>query len=449
MPDINGEILRAWRRSHGWDVPEMARQLRRIARGQIADHDGLVRMIRDWERGRHKLTERYELLYAAAFRVNPDLLGGGPAPTLASPDLAQPPALSFTLGMTGVTLSDAIGGTEETDVDRRAFNIAALGLLAGTLAPSGPAPATVTASDTRRLREIADGMWAKDWTVGGNALLRDAIKQYTNARGMLDHSSYTASVGLELQALAAELAACAGFTAFDAGVPALARGLLSESSLLAGSTGDPVPTAHAYALLALQSTSLASSTGRTGPAREALRFLDQAADAARHEPSPRLHATICMRRATASALLGDAIEARKNITGARRELDRGDHPADPDWAGFVTPSEITAHEAMAAFSQGQPTTAANLFRDVLADDALPSRNRALYRARLAMSLHAAGDRAEAVSEGLRVLPLLEGPVRSARTLHQLRPVRQGAAPDSEFAARFDAAARSATYAAAS
>jgi hypothetical protein len=42
-----------------------------------------------------------------------------------------------------------------------------------------------------------------------------------------------------------------------------------------------------------------------------------------------------------------------------------------------------------------------------------------------------------------------GSVRSARTLYQLRPVRQGAAPDSEFAARFDAAARSATYAAAS
>jgi hypothetical protein len=264
---------------------------------------------------------------------------------------------------------------------------------------------------------------------------------------MFDHSSYTASVGLELQALAAEFAACAGFTAFDAGVQPLARGLLSESALLAGSTGDPVLTIDAYALLALQSTSLGISSGRKGLAREALRFLGQAADAARHEPSPRLHAIICMRRATASALLEDNMEVRRSIASARRELDRGDHPADPHWVGFVTPSEITAYEAMAAFSLGQPETAARLFRDVLSDAALASRNRALYQARLAMSLHAVGDHAGAVGEGLKVLPVLEGPVRSARSLQQLRPVRQGAAPDSEFAARFDTIARSYTAAA--
>ena len=44
--------------------------------------------------------------------------------------------------------------------------------------------------------------------------------------------------------------------------------------------------AHTYALLAMQSTSLATLSGRAGLAREALRFLGQAADAARHEPSP-------------------------------------------------------------------------------------------------------------------------------------------------------------------
>jgi len=172
----------------------------------------------------------------------------------------------------------------------------------------------------------------------------------------------------------------------------------------------------------------------------------QAADAARHEPSPRLHAIIFMRRATASAVLEDNTEVRRSIASARRELDRGDHPADPHWVGFVTSSEITAHEAMAAFSLGQAETAARLFRDVLSDVALASRNQALYQARLAMSLHAVGDHAGAVSEGLKVLPVLEGPVKSARSLQQLRPVRQRAAPDSEFAARFDTIARSYTAA---
>jgi hypothetical protein len=60
--DSDGE-LRDWRRSRGWDVPELARQLRRAAGEPIAAHYGLVRMIRGWERGDHRLSERYELLY--------------------------------------------------------------------------------------------------------------------------------------------------------------------------------------------------------------------------------------------------------------------------------------------------------------------------------------------------------------------------------------------------
>lgn len=199
-------------------------------------------------------------------------------------------------------------------------------------------------------------------------------------------------------------------------------------------------TAHTYALLALQSTALATFSGRKGPAREALRFLDHAAEVARHEPSPRMHATIWMRRATASAVLDDELEVRRGIANARRELDRGDHPADPHWAAFVTPYEVTGHEAMARLSQGKAETAAGLFRDALGDPQMAPRNRAFYQARLAWALIAAGDRAGGISEGLRVLPVLEGPVRSARAVSQLRPVRQAAAPDSEFAARFDAVA---------
>lgn len=81
MPGIEGETLRAWRRSRGWDVPEMARQLRcaaREARQPVAAHDGLIRMIYSWERGDHELSERYELLYVAALGVEAADLGHGP-----------------------------------------------------------------------------------------------------------------------------------------------------------------------------------------------------------------------------------------------------------------------------------------------------------------------------------------------------------------------------------
>ena len=63
MTGISGSDLREWRRSRGWDVPELARQLRRAASDPVAAHDALVRMIRSWERGDHRLSERYELLY--------------------------------------------------------------------------------------------------------------------------------------------------------------------------------------------------------------------------------------------------------------------------------------------------------------------------------------------------------------------------------------------------
>ena len=59
----NGGGLREWRSSRGWDVPELARRLRRAADEPVAAHDGLVRMVRAWERGDHHPSERYELLY--------------------------------------------------------------------------------------------------------------------------------------------------------------------------------------------------------------------------------------------------------------------------------------------------------------------------------------------------------------------------------------------------
>lgn len=63
MTDIDGGKLRQWRRSRRWDVPTLARELRRAAGDDpVPVHDALVRMIRRWEREGLR-TERYELLY--------------------------------------------------------------------------------------------------------------------------------------------------------------------------------------------------------------------------------------------------------------------------------------------------------------------------------------------------------------------------------------------------
>ena len=70
LADVTGEALRRWRESQGWDVPRMARELRKAARDtgeDVAAHHGLVKMIPQWERGGRAPRERYRLLYLKVF----------------------------------------------------------------------------------------------------------------------------------------------------------------------------------------------------------------------------------------------------------------------------------------------------------------------------------------------------------------------------------------------
>ena len=70
LTDVTGDTLRLWRESKGWDVPRMARELRKVARDSdedVAAHHGLVKMIPQWERGDRVPRERYRLLYQMIF----------------------------------------------------------------------------------------------------------------------------------------------------------------------------------------------------------------------------------------------------------------------------------------------------------------------------------------------------------------------------------------------
>ena len=82
MTDVTSETLRQWREAQGWDVPRMARELRRAARDtgeDVAAHHGLVKMIPQWERGARAPRERYRLLYLKLFAD----IAGGLSPGLA------------------------------------------------------------------------------------------------------------------------------------------------------------------------------------------------------------------------------------------------------------------------------------------------------------------------------------------------------------------------------
>lgn len=329
------------------------------------------------------------------------------------------------------------------ELDRRTFNGLAAGAAVSLALPAHAyeVPDQVDAAHVRYLRACVARLRSRDQNIGGGAILRQAISQFGRARKMLDESDYSESIGRQLLQVAADAGLCAGWLAYDHGDQTLARRLYAEAELLASSSGDAELAVHVYANMAMQSTHLARTNGQRGLAREALRLAQRARDAAHYEPSPRLKALIGLRQATAHAQLGDEVAFRSSITAARHALDRGPHPADPSWAVFVTPAEVTGHEGMGLVRLGSPAHAAALFRDVLDDSAVLPRNRACYQAYLAGALFDEGDRNEAITQGLEVLSVLGGDLTSGRPLDALEPVRAAAEQSSaeEFCVRFDAA----------
>lgn len=333
-----------------------------------------------------------------------------------------------------------LGEVDTEGMDRREFTTLAAGLAVSAVLP---VPARVDRAHVRYLQATLIRLRGQDHTVGGGALLPQALRHFAHARRMLDESDYTAAIGRELLVVATDLGIDSAWLAYDANNQPLARQLYGEAVLLVDSAGDSAQCAYLYANMVQQSTCMARYTGRKDLAREALRFADRAVDAARYESSPALHSLISLRRALAHAQLDDEVAFRSAITAARRELDRGPHEADSWRTQFVRHSEITGYEAMGKAQFGAPAQAARLYQVVLDDTARSPRDQAYYRALLAGTLTQTGDIDQAISHGLLILPDLGETLTSIRVLRELRPVREaaGAAAAAEFCDRFDSAAR--------
>jgi hypothetical protein len=329
----------------------------------------------------------------------------------------------------------------EVDVDRRTFNGMVGGVLTGAVFPASTMPKRVGTADVQYLRDALDRLRNADHQLGGTTLLREALKLFTQAKAILDGADYSEETGRQLMAVTADLGLTSGWCAYDSSNQPLARHVYSEAALLAESIGDPGLIAHVYANMAQQATYLAWG-GNRGRAREAVRFVQRAADAARHHPSPRLHALVAMREAMSHSPMGDETAVRVATTRARRELDRGSHPADPTWTEFVTDSEITGQEGIFYRMHGNPDRAVALYRSVLDDTERSPRDRVYYRANLATGLWDSGEHGQAIAEGTALL--LEGPM-TVRILNELQPVRTGAgAAAEEFCHHYDAAAAALT-----
>ncbi|QXJ25851.1 helix-turn-helix transcriptional regulator [Actinomadura graeca] len=331
---------------------------------------------------------------------------------------------------------------------RRGFNVMISGLALAAVVP----PDRIDRGHIRYLQASLERLRGQAASIGGMPLRTQATRLFSRARAMLDESDYTEQVGRELLVVTADLALVTGWLAYDSGDQACARAFYTEAATLAGGADDAQLLVHIYANMAQQSTYLARATGNRGAAREALRFLDRAADSARYLPSPTLQALLALRRALPHAQLGDATAYKTAIAKARRDIDRGPHDSDQPWTAFISHSEITGHEAMAA-QYDRPGHAAELYRSVLKDTARTPHDLAFYSAALAGALCSAGDHRGAITQGLHVVDGLGNTMSSMRVLDRLRPIRDIVGPPipddaQEFCRQFDTAARTLTVAAA-
>ncbi|MDQ2707398.1 MAG: helix-turn-helix domain-containing protein [Actinomycetota bacterium] len=348
-------------------------------------------------------------------------------------DMPRTVLLPLFLGDRDELAGQGGGGSVDMSLSRRELG----GVLAGLTAAAGLSqvqiPATVDAAHVRYFRAAAGNLVTKDQSVGGGALLRDGLRLYHRARRMLDEADYSEATGHELMSAASEIASCVSWLHCDASDHATAWALCSEARLLADQAGDPLLGIRATALASLQLIDQAGKERNPGFARQAVQLNTRAAELARTQRCPELHALLAAREARAHAVLGDSAGFHRAMSRAWRELDREQRDEAPLWLRFVNRSEIAIHEARGQSDLGDPGGAAELYRTSLRAELSP-RNEANYRAGLATALAAEGDLTGAVTEGTTVLSALTaGQIDSPRTVSKLAVVRRAAARHSSGA----------------
>lgn len=331
MPRIDGEMLRAWRRSRGWDVPELARRLRSAAgAGPMPVHDSLLRMIRGWERGDHKLSERYELLYRQAGFPGAEKPQEPPPATAARPSLAAPSALSWAVPVYEAVLNPL-------EATRRAAASAGVGRT-GLAALRQAAGSVLRASLTSDYGRLAANLPA---LIGGAELAN------LNAGGTE-----------QLQQLLSDVYAISAWTLIKADLAAAAWNAAQRALQLAEQVGDVLRCAAATRCLSEVHMRAASFGEASRTAFLAATYLDTT-------PGTRRPAVLCLRGASllsasaAAARRGDSREAQASLKAAA--ICAGTLGKDRDDPGTVFgPTNVAIHQVAVAVELGDARTAVRL-----------------------------------------------------------------------------------------
>jgi hypothetical protein len=301
----------------------MARRLRRASSEAIAAHEGLVRMIRGWERGDHEISERYELLYRGATGVGDSRPEPAPKPApAAAAAFTRPPALSWATPVYDAVLSP-------TDAARRAA-------------------AAMSAARTR----VADLRRAVNRALRAS-LSSDYGQLVDTLPGLIGEAELARIEGShpeQMQRILSDIYAITGWTLIKADSPAAAWNAAQRAVQLAEEADDVLRSAAATRCLSEVHMRVRNFEEASRTAFLAATYLDTA--------RPRDRATvICLRggallsASAAAARRGDSREARTSLKAAAVCADQlGEDRAD---LGTVFgPTNVAIHRVAVAVELG-------------------------------------------------------------------------------------------------
>ncbi|WUR61001.1 tetratricopeptide repeat protein [Micromonospora chokoriensis] len=343
-----------------------------------------------------------------------------------------------------VTVEEApTGGGGATD--RRRFN--AMAALAGLAAAGHPYlltgsadPANIGMEQVRLATSLVEDLRRADAAVGADQLCDVAIHVHTRLSTWAASANYSRAVGDALQSALADLGIQAAWLAIDADRRPEARPYLNEAITRARIADDPRVEVRALTQL--------SMLLRESQPGEALHCAEAALRVSAGWATPRLTTLLHLRRAHAHAVLRDESGFSREMTKARRELERGTHEDDPGFVHFVNSQELNGIEGLSYLELGRPGRAAQSFRAIIAN---PSpghrRNQVYYAVHLSQATYQQGDVNEAARIALDALPAVSrmNSGRITRHLAQVRSnlatSRQGTTAARQFLSAYDRAVK--------
>jgi transcriptional regulator with XRE-family HTH domain len=324
MDEIPGWALRlrAERRERLWSQRQMAQALTEAADESTRAHpptrESLIRMIKDWEKGRHQPKDPYRVLYCRAF------------------DLPE---------------------AELFDLANKAARKSPAQVLAAIM-PEGDPLSCLPAEAGRRVgmgtvRDLAarvHGLRLADDVIAGSDLIRPAFRKLDAAVRLYRCGTHTEEAGRALLVNIGELAQIVGWIASDAGQHDQAAQTYQLGISAAREAGDG---------------SLAYQIVNVGDAQESVALTRAALDAAGRHASPRIRALTWDRLAWAHARAGEAQPAIRALGEASAALASMAGADEPSYLYWVSPGELQIMEARACTELRRPLRAVPLLTEVL------------------------------------------------------------------------------------